>query len=71
MAGFAVIDSFSAACLKVFESESHHFQGKHIKKSEGEKLFHYLRRQPITYITFSDIHPSTPNESCGLARTHS
>lgn len=35
------------------------------------KLFHYLKRQPITYITFSAIHPSTPNESYDLVRTHS
>lgn len=35
------------------------------------KLFHYLRRQPITYITFSNIHSSTPNVSCDLVRTHS
>lgn len=45
--------------------------GQAYKEKWRWKLFHYLKRQPITYITFSNIHPSTPNVSYDLVRTHS
>lgn len=58
MTGFTVIDSFSAVCLQVFVLESHHFQGKHMKKSEGENFFIILEDSllPLSLSQIS-IHP--------------
>lgn len=58
MTGFTAIDSFSAACSQVFVLESHHFRGKHVKKSEGENFFIILEDSllPLS-LSQIPIHP--------------
>lgn len=58
MTRFTVIDSFSTKYLEALELESHHFQGKHRKKSEGENFFIILEHSllPISLPEIS-IHP--------------
>lgn len=70
MAGFKMILIFSCVFPTICIRKPP-LLGQAYKEKWRWKLFHYLRRQPITYITFSNIHPSTPNVSYDLVRTHS